>query len=348
MSSTAIVLALLSALLFGASTPIAKVLLGSIDPWLLAGILYLGSGIGLGAAVAWRGLRHGASREARLGTRDLPWLAAAMMAGGVLAPVLLMFGLSRTTASSAALLLNLEALATMAIAWLAFRENVDRRLLAGAAAILAGAVLLSWQGGPAGFGVGGLAIAAACLAWGIDNNLTRKLSAADPVQIAALKGIVAGAINLALALGRGAALPAPPYIIEAGVLGLFGYGVSLALYVAALRHLGAARTGAYFSTAPFVGALIGIVFLGDRITLVFAAAAALMAAGVWLHVSEAHAHEHTHEPFAHDHAHVHDEHHRHEHGPNDPGGEPHAHRHRHARLVHAHPHYPDLHHRHSH
>jgi drug/metabolite transporter (DMT)-like permease len=343
-----IVLALLSAALFGASTPITKLLLGTVDPWLLAGVLYLGSGVGLGGIMAIRRLRGLASTEARLTRADLPWLAGAVLAGGVLGPVMLMFGLARTQASAASLMLNLEGLATMGIAWLVFREYVNQRLLIGAAAILAGAMLLSWQGGPAGLGPGALAITGACLAWGIDNNLTRKLSAADPVQIAAIKGLVAGSINLVLAFWQGAATPAATVLMGAAVVGFFGYGVSLVLFVLALRHLGTARTGAYFSTAPFVGAVLGVAMLHEPFTLQLAAAAILMGAGVWLHITEAHEHEHIHEAIAHDHAHVHDEHHQHAHGPNDPIGKPHSHWHEHARLAHRHGHYPDLHHRHSH
>ena len=348
LNRSGIGLALLSAALFGASTPIAKLLLGTIDPWLLAGLLYLGSGVGLSLVMAIRYMRACSPTEAGLAFSDLPWLAGAVLAGGVVGPVLLMLGLVRTEASTAALMLNLEGLATMGIAWLVFRENVNRRLLIGAAAILAGAVLLSWQGGPTAFGPGALGIAAACLAWGVDNNLTRKLSAADPVQIAAIKGLVAGPINLALAFGLGGRMPPTAGVASAAIVGFFGYGVSLVLFVLALRHLGTARTGAYFSTAPFVGAVLGVAIFGEPITLRLSAAAILMASGVWLHITEAHEHEHTHEAMAHDHAHVHDAHHQHAHGPTDPPGEPHAHRHQHARLIHRHPHYPDLHHRHSH
>ena len=348
MNPSGIGLALLSAALFGASTPIAKLLLGTIDPWLLAGLLYLGSGVGLGIVLVVRYFRANTPTEARLTVRDLPWLAGAVLTGGVLGPVMLMFGLARTEASTAALMLNLEGLLTMGIAWLVFRENVNRRLLVGAAAILAGAALLSWQGGPAGFSPGALAIAAACLAWGIDNNLTRKLSGADPVHIAAVKGLVAGPINLALASWQGAGMPPPQILMGAAIVGLFGYGVSLVLFVLALRHLGTARTGAYFSTAPFVGAILGVAILHEPVTQQLAAAAILMAVGVWLHITEAHEHEHIHEATAHDHAHAHDEHHQHAHGSTDPPGEPHSHWHQHARLIHRHPHYPDLHHRHQH
>jgi len=340
--------ALISALLFGASTPFAKLLLGDVNPWLLAGLLYLGSGLGLGL-VSVVGNALGLRRaEASLVRGDLAWLALIVFFGGMLGPVLLMLGLAHTSAASAALLLNLEGLATMAIAWVVFRENVDTRLLIGAFAILAGAVLLSWQGGPGGAGIGSLAIAGACLAWGIDNNLTRKLSAADPVQIAMIKGLVAGAANFALALATGAHLPGAAAIAGAGVTGFFGYGVSLVLFVLALRHLGTARTGAYFSTAPFVGAVLALFMFHEPLTARLVIAGALMALGLYLHLTEAHGHEHQHEALDHEHSHVHDAHHQHAHAPADPSGEPHSHRHHHAPLRHAHPHYPDLHHRHEH
>ncbi len=342
-------LALVSAALFGASTPFAKLLLGGgIAPWLLAGLLYLGSGLGLtlyGLMRRWTGT---VSSEAPLRRADLPWLALVILSGGVLGPVLLMIGLARTPASSAALLLNLEGLATMAIAWVVFRENVYRRLLLGAAAILCGALVLSWSGGVAPVGWGALFIAGACLAWGIDNNLTRKLSGSDPVQIAAAKGLVAGAVNLILAFAGGAVLPSALPLAGAALVGLLGYGVSLVLFVLALRHLGSARTGAYFSTAPFIGAALAVAMFGEPLTLRLGLAAVLMGIGLYLHLAERHAHEHVHEAMEHEHRHVHDEHHQHSHGADDPPGEPHTHRHRHAPLVHSHPHYPDLHHRHGH
>lgn len=338
-----------SAVLFGASTPLAKLLLGGgVDPWLLAGLLYLGSGIGLGILhIAQRaGGKHPA--EAPLERRDMPWLALVVLAGGIIGPLLLMIGLSHTPASTAALLLNIEGLATMGIAWLVFKESVDRRLLMGAFAILAGALLLSWQGGPAGIGLGAAAIIAACIAWGIDNNLTRKLSSADPVQIAMVKGLVAGTVNLGLALSGGATMPPLPEIMAAGVVGFLGYGISLVLFVLALRHLGSARTGAYFSSSPFIGAVLAIGLFSEPVTWQLIAAAILMGIGLHLHLAERHDHEHLHEAMEHAHRHVHDEHHQHEHGPDDPVGEPHMHPHRHQPMAHRHPHYPDLHHRHGH
>lgn len=344
-SRNGVLFALFSAGLFGASTPLAKLLLGSVSPWMMAGLLYLGAGIGLSAIhLSRRGLGLPAI-EAPLRRSDVPWLSAVIGVGGILGPLLLMFGLSLTAASAASLLLNLEGLATMAIAWLVFRENVDRRLLLGAAAILAGAVLLGWQGA-ASFNWGALLIAGACLCWGIDNNLTRKLSSADPVQIASLKGLVAGSVNLGLALIRTGSIPPIRTIAASGLVGFFGYGVSIVLFVLGLRHLGTARTGAYFSLAPFVGAVFSIVLLHDAVSLRLFVAAGLMAVGLWLHLSERHDHEHIHEPHEHEHRHTHDEHHRHTHNPDDPPGEPHTHAHRHEPLTHTHPHYPDLHHRH--
>ena len=347
MTRPGILLALSSALLFGASTPFAKLLLGSVDPWMMAGLLYLGAGLGLALVHLSRAVVDLPSVEAPLRRTDVPWLLLVILAGGVAGPLLLMFGLARTEAAGASLLLNLEGLATMTIAWVAFRENVDRRLLLGAFAILAGAVLLSWQG-HASFQWGAALIAGACLCWGLDNNLTRKLSSADPVQIAMLKGLVAGTVNLALALASGAALPPAGTVLAAGVVGFLGYGVSLALFVSSLRHLGTARTGAYFSLAPFVGAVLAVLMLGEPVSATLIGAGALMALGLWLHLSERHDHEHAHPVLAHEHRHRHDEHHQHEHAPGIAPGEPHTHWHEHGPLVHRHPHYPDLHHRHDH
>jgi drug/metabolite transporter (DMT)-like permease len=340
--------ALAAAALFGASTPFAKLLVGSMPPILLAGLLYLGSGIGLLGWWLWRRWAGHATREEALTRRDVPWLAGAILSGGVIGPVLLMLGLVYVAAAHASLLLNLEGVFTALLAWFVFKENFDRRIALGMALIVAGGVVLSW---PVEAGVGislwALAIVGACLAWAIDNNLTRKVSAGDPVQIAGLKGLVAGLANTGIALSMGYVLPSAAAVTAAGVLGLLGYGVSLVLFVLALRHLGAARTGAYFSIAPFIGAVLSLVVLREAPELVFWGAAGLMAMGVWLHVTERHEHDHTHESLAHSHRHVHDAHHRHEHDFPWDGTEPHVHYHVHAPLVHSHPHYPDLHHRHA-
>jgi len=339
-------LALGAAILFGASTPFSKLLLGAVNPWLLAGILYLGAGVGLAIFLLIRAATSESVAESPLKLQDLPWLAAVVTAGGIAGPVLLMFGLSATDASSASLLLNLEGVATMAIAWLVFRENVDRRLLLGAAAILAGAVILSWSSENLTFNWGSFLIAGACLAWGIDNNLTRNLSASDPVQIAKVKGLVAGGVNTGLAIYLGAPTVSPVIALSGVVIGFFGIGISLVFFMLGLRHLGTARTGAYFSLAPFAGATLSILMLGDAITLGLVIAGILMAIGLWLHLAERHEHEHVHEEVEHEHRHVHDAHH--QHGHSGPVTEPHSHIHRHKPLRHKHPHYPDLHHRHSH
>lgn len=344
-----IVQALAAAALFGLSTPLAKLLVGTIPPLLLAGLLYAGSGIGLSLWILLRKMRRQVPTEAPLVQRDVPWLAGAVLAGGVLGPILLMVGLTRTPASAASLLLNLEGVLTAVIAWVVFRENVDRRVFLGMLAIIAGSVLLSWQRQMnTDIPWGALAIAGACLCWAIDNNLTRQVAGGDPMQIAAIKGGVAGAINVVLALVMGYRFPDALPLLATGLLGFVGYGLSLVLFVFALRGLGTARTGAYFSTAPFVGAALSLLLFTERPDLAFWLAGSLMAVGVWLHVSERHAHEHTHEPLAHDHRHRHDEHHQHTHNFPWDGKEPHTHPHVHDPLVHSHAHFPDIHHRHRH
>jgi drug/metabolite transporter (DMT)-like permease len=340
VSRLPIAAALGAALLFGASTPAAKLLAGGIHPVLLAGLLYTGSGLGLGA---WFLARRG---RLALRTGDLPWLAGAILSGGIVAPILLMIGLASTSAAASSLLLNLEGVFTALLAWFAFRENFDRRIALGMAFITAGGALLVLQPGAlTGNRLGSLAVAGACLAWAIDNNLTRKVSFADATAIAAIKGFVAGPVNIVIAFVAGALWPGVVPAAAAASVGLLGYGVSLALFVVALRDLGAARTGAYFSTAPFAGVALALM-LGESPGALFWPAAGLMAAGVWLHVTERHEHEHVHEPLEHEHSHVHDEHHQHGHGSSWDGKAPHQHPHRHERLVHRHPHYPDLHHRH--
>ena len=342
------VLALLAAALFGASIPSAKLLLGAIGPATLAGLLYLGAGSGVGAILTVRACLKTRRAEAPLLGTDWLWLAAIVIAGGLLGPVLLMAGLRVTPATSAALLLNLENLLTLLIAWLVFHENVDRRVGLGALAILAGAVLLSWQGDFNAPLAGALAIAGACLAWAIDNNLTRKLAVADPLLIVTVKGLVAGPVTLAIAAALGEPFPAPGLAVAAGAIGALGYGGSLIAFVLALRYLGAARTGAYFATAPFMGAALAALWLAEPLTWPLIAAGALMLVGVWLHLTERHDHFHLHDAMVHQHRHTHDGHHQHSHESGDPPGEPHVHEHVHAPLEHTHPHYPDIHHRHRH
>jgi drug/metabolite transporter (DMT)-like permease len=270
--------------------------------------------------------------------------------GGVVGPALLMIGLAQTAASTSSLLLNLEGPFTALIAWVVVREHTHARIVLGFVLIALGATLLTVDFAHATFALspGALFVAGACVCWAVDNNLTQSASSADPMLIASTKGLVAGAVNIALAfVFAGAAVPHAASIASALCVGLLGYGVSLVLFVLGLRHLGTARTGAYFSTAPFVGALLSIAFLHEGFAWPIAAAGALMAIGVVLHLTEHHGHEHEHDAMTHSHEHVHDEHHRHEHAPGTPP-EPHVHEHVHERLVHAHAHAPDIHHRHSH
>jgi drug/metabolite transporter (DMT)-like permease len=337
----------MSALLFGASTPFAKMLVGNVHPALLAALLYLGSGIGLALVrLVSRFLnRDGRATSERLRLTGSIWLGLAILFGGVIGPVLLMAGLTYTPASSASLLLNLEGVFTALLAWFVFRENFDRRIALGMTSIMAGAAVLSWQGGfSIADYIGPAAVIGACLAWALDNNLTRKVSLTDPVQIAMLKGLVAGPVNLLLAFAVGGTLPTISLIAMAAALGFIGYGISLVLFVLALRELGTARTGAYYSTAPFVGALIAVLIFGEPITFSLIVAGLLMLVGVWLHLTERHEHEHLHEPLTHTHRHSHDLHHQHNHSPDDPPGEMHTHRHTHVQLRHRHAHYPDAHH----
>jgi drug/metabolite transporter (DMT)-like permease len=335
-----------AALLFGASTPFAKSLGASINPIMLAGLLYLGSGIGL-----WmiRMIRDGGYHSPGLTKAEWPWLAGSVIAGGVLAPVLLMLGLTQTSAADASLLLNLEAVLTAGLAWLVFKENADRRIVLGMAFIVAGGAVLAWPSDQVATSLkGAFAITGACLLWAIDNNLTRKVSASDAFFIAGTKGLVAGTTNLGLALSLGAVIPTWNLTGAAMLTGLVGYGASLVLFVLALRGLGSARTGAYFSTAPFVGAAIAISFFGEPTSPAFWIAAALMGVGVGIHLIEHHEHAHTHEPLVHTHAHRHDEHHQHEHSMPLDGVESHSHEHQHQSITHKHDHFPDIHHRHSH
>lgn len=342
--------ALGSALLFGLSTPLAKNLVGSVPPLALAGLLYVGSGLGLTIILAgrriWRPGEHSISLPQR---GEWLWLAGAVLFGGVAGPVALMYGLVSSAASTASLLLNLEAVFTALLAWFLFRENFDRRIALGMLAIVAGGSALAWTPGARGEASAGLAlIAVACLCWAIDNNLTRKVSANDAVLIACVKGLVAGSVNTALALSTGAQMPPAVSLVATLVVGFLGYGLSLALFVVALRGLGTARTGAYFAVAPLFGVGTALAIWPEAPSPAFWAAAALMAFGVWLHLRERHAHGHTHDATEHAHWHRHDAHHRHVHDFAWDGVEPHAHPHRHAVLTHAHAHYPDIHHRHRH
>lgn len=336
---------LAAAVSFGAAAPVAKVLLEDSRPQLLAGLLYLGALLVVAAALAVR--RR--SREARLQRADGPRLAGLVLCGGVLAPVLLLFGLERVSGSAGSLLLNLEGPFTLVIGLAIFHEHLGRRALVGAAVVFGAGALLS-TGGPGGSGdaLGALFIAGACLLWGIDNNLTQSLTLRDPFAIVAVKAGAAAMVNVTLALVLGAELP--PIAIVAGALGLgaVSYGASILLDAYALRLLGAAREAVIFATAPFVGVAIALPLLSESLGGREIAAGVVMVVGIVLMFGERHEHLHAHTILVHEHVHVHDGHHRHVHEPGLAVDEPHSHEHRHEGLVHAHPHVSDAHHRHPH
>lgn len=350
--NTGIAAALSAAALFGASAPFAKVLLTSLSPSLLAALLYLGSGVGL---LLLRIARL--DPPVSLPKTEWRWLAAAILSGGIVAPVLLLIGLMHVGAASASLLLNAEAVFTALLAWFVFKENFDRRIAFGMLAIVLGALVLSW---PVQAGVRvidfsawlpSLAIFGACLCWGLDNNFTRKISLNDAMWIAMMKGLVAGTSNLLIAFFVGSTWPGLSLAFSAALLGFLSYGVSLTLFVIALRHLGTARTGAYFGVSSFFGALLAIVAFGESVTPQLAIGGALMLVGVALHLSERHSHEHSHEEMRHEHEHTHglnDPHHEHAHTPPLAPGTRHSHPHFHPAQCHTHEHYPDAHHLHRH
>ncbi len=342
------VFALVAAALFGLSTPVSKLMIGTTDPWMLAGLLYFGSGVGVLILFLVRGL-FSSDKNEMLKKNEIPWLLGATFFGGGLGPVFLMYGLSHTSSSTSSLLLNLESVLTSVLAWTVFKEHFEKRIVLGMASIVVGGIILSW---PRDFGsydfIGPGFIFLACLSWAIDNNLTRKISASDPVQITMIKSILAGATNIFLAILMGAHIPSLKIVSSISLIGFFGYGMSLICFVFALRNIGTSRTGAYFSTAPFVGAAASLLLFNEPITIPFLVSSGFMAFGVWLHLTEIHKHVHTHEPITHQHLHTHDEHHQHEHSQATGVNIRHSHEHTHEPLTHSHIHYPDIHHRHSH
>ena len=353
MKTVTAALVILSAGLFGAVFPLAKTLLADVDPLALAGFLYLAGGLGVGALrVVLSATGRASRREAGLDRRDLPWLGLSILLGGVSGPILLLFGLKQSPAHVASLLVNTEMLFTVLLAILFFGDFLVGREILGACLLGLGAVLISLDGaasgGDASLWSGPALLLSAALCWGFDNNVTQRISARDPLQIAAVKGTVAGIVNLGLAAGLSVSLSwSPRTIAFAAVVGFFSYGLSQVFYVVGLRELGAARTAALFATAPVFGVILSWALRGESPARWAATGGALMIPGTWLLLGAKHAHRHVHEPMEHEHRHVHDEHHRHDHR-GDEGPEPHSHRHRHDRLEHDHPHVADLHHRHRH
>jgi drug/metabolite transporter (DMT)-like permease len=343
--------ALLAALFFGASAPFAKLLLGEIDPILLAALLYLGSGLGLLVVRAVQQVRGpSVGTEARLKNTDLLWLAGAILAGGIAAPIILLYSLRNTPAATASLLLNFEAVATTLIATFAFKEYVSRRAWGAIVAITLASILLSINPNSEwGLSVGAAGILAACALWGIDNNLTRNIAARNPLTIVTIKGLAAGACSLVLAMALGSRLPGWTTLLGAMILGSLSYGLSNALFIRAMRGLGAARTSALFGTAPLAGIGQSFLFLREGTSLMLWLAIPLVIAGTVLLVSENHSHRHLHEVIIHEHPHSHDdEQHKHDHTASELHAGSHSHPHEHTRYEHEHLHMPDIDHRHTH
>jgi drug/metabolite transporter (DMT)-like permease len=346
---TLVLQALTAALLFGASAPLAKLLLGGVEPILLAGLLYLGSGLGLSIVKIFQSLtRRSADAEAGLKGKDFGWLTGATLAGGIAAPIILLISLERTPAATASLLLNFEVVATTLIAVLAFRESVGKKVVLAISLITLASILLSvdptsgW-----GFSLGALGILAACVLWGIDNNFTRNISAKDPLIITLLKGFIGGTFSVGLALLLGNRLPQVGLVLAALALGAFSYGLSIVLFIRAMRGMGAARTSALFSTAPLAGVILSMLIFKALPGWIFLPALVLAAVGTWLLVNEQHQHEHMHLAVTHEHAHTHtDGHHNHQH--DEDGLAKHSHEHVHPLQIHDHAHLPDTDHRHAH
>ncbi|MBZ0315195.1 MAG: DMT family transporter [Anaerolineae bacterium] len=344
--------ALLAAVLFGASAPIAKLLLGEIEPIPLAAFLYLGSGIGVLFFKTTLGTsQSGTQMEARIRQPDLVWLAGAVLTGGIAAPILLLFSLRDTAASTASLLLNFEGVATTLIAVLIFKEAVGKRALWAIICVTSATILLSWDtsSGQWNLSLGALGILGACVLWGIDNNLTRNISDKDPLTIVLVKGLGAGSFSLGLTLVLRNPLPVLPTVLGALLLGSLSYGLSIVLFIRAMRALGAARTSALFGTAPLVGVALALVFFRETPNLLFFIALPLMVTATLLLLREQHSHYHIHEAITHEHGHRHDDgHHTHDHPEMVSRKLWHSHPHTHERLAHKHPHLPDMHHRHTH
>ncbi len=331
-----------AAVLFGASTPISKILLSAIGPFTLAGLLYLGAAAGVlpsALRTRWPEFRRDRAR--------IRLLAGAVLFGGCLGPVLMLLGLRAAPAASVSLWLNLETVATTLLAWTFFREHVEKRSWIAFALVLAGGLTLAGPGDAAGLRAG-LLVSLACLCWGLDNNLTALVDGFTPAQATLVKGLVAGSVNLAIGLATERPVFEPRILGVALVVGALSYGVSVMLYMAGAQHLGAGRSQLLFSASPFVGVLVAWTALHEPIRATQIAAAGLIATGIALMLTARHEHRHRHEPVRHTHSHRHDDgHHDHVHR-GLPAGTRHMHPHEHGAIEHAHPHLPDLHHRHPH
>jgi drug/metabolite transporter (DMT)-like permease len=343
--------ALLAAFLFGMSAPISKFLLGEIAPILLAAFLYLGTGISLLIIMGLQRLgKKSNPTEAQIKKADLPWLAGAILAGGIAAPITLLFSIRGTPEGTASLLLSFEGVSTTLIAALVFKESLSRQALWAILSITFASVLLSTNlNSDWGLSISALGILIACILWGMDNNFTRNISAKDPLAIVTIKGLVAGSFSLVFATVLGDQIPGINIVVGAMLLGSMSYGLSIVLFVYAMRGLGVARTSALFGTAPLAGVVVSSLLFREIYGISFIIAIPLMLIGTMLLASEAHSHNHIHEKTVHEHRHCHaDIHHVHIHTQKEFQAQSHSHLHSHDHLEHEHPHLPDIHHRHAH
>ena len=342
-ASSPILLAVLSAALFGAATPASKLILDGFSANQLAGLLYLGAALG---SLPWA-FRGSVRAPWRLDARNRRLLLGAVVFGGVLGPVLLLVGLKAAAASSISLWLNLELVATAVLGAVLFRDALGWRGWAAAGVATSATAILAFEGGAAGIHAAVL-VALACLCWGLDNQLTSLIDGISPADSTLWKGTAAGLTNLTIGLLLSSWEAGPAATAWALATGALCYGASIMLYVAAAQRLGATRSQVVFSTAPFLGVLFSVGALGERLSWLQLGSGALFVLAVALLAREKHRHAHRHQALEHEHAHRHDDaHHEHRH-PDGRSGEEHAHRHSHEEREHAHPHWPDLHHRHEH
>lgn len=345
-------LALLAALLFGASAPFAKLLLSDFKPIQLAGVLYLGSGLGLLLfKVIHNRILKTSNLEANIKRNDVLWLIGAVISGGIMAPIILMFSLQKTPASTASLLLNFEPVSTTIIASIFFKEQINKKIWLSIILITFASIILSLDlSGKWGLSIGSIGIISACILWGLDNNFTRNISLKNPFVIVIVKGLFSGIFSISLSVILGYKIPDIDKIIYGLVLGFLSYGFSLLLFILALRNLGTSRTSAFFGFAPFLGTIISMLIFREIYNVLLYFSLPFMMLGAYLLLKERHMHLHVHAELIHGHIHKHDDlHHNHEHeNENILQNEEHSHLHKHKKIEHIHKHLPDTHHRHQH
>ena len=342
--------ALGAAALYAINIPLSKLLLQQVQETMLAALLYLGAGVGmLLTGLIRRGVAHQKPQAAPLTRKELPY-TLAMVLLDILAPILLMLGISRTSPANVSLLNNFEIVATSLIALVVFREVISKQLWLAIGLVTLASILLSLEpGGTLRFDQGSLLVLGACLCWGFENNCTRKISHKSSQEIVVIKGCFSGLGSFLIALLLGERLPGLGFVVAALGLGFVSYGLSINCYILAQKDLGAAKTSAYYSLAPFLGVAFSLVLLGERPALRFYLALAIMALSAVLMARDSvklqhshphqhtHTHPHRHGELVHTHPHTHTHSHLHAHL-----GDPEDHTHPHGDLPdHHHSHHPE-------